>query len=429
VKKKVLLALCLAAMVCALSACSSFSVSGMDAMFRDTTGNRQLQTGTEPAASETKSAPEGDTVTISREEYERYKQFDDVLQLMDAAQLYFYQDVDKNKMLEGAAAGALKGLDDPYTFYYNPEQWEKMWEDDKGEYAGIGVMITADYSTGLCTITRVFRGSPAEEVGVRRGDILYKVNGELTVTAENLQDAVDIMRGTPGTTVDVTFIRDSDELTLTINRANVVVNQIESTLLDDEIGYIAMYQFAGECEKEFEQAFNELKSRGMKGLIFDLRDNPGGWVDAAQYIADLFLDAGDLCTLVYRDGSEEHPYPLKDGKTELPMVILVNENTASSSEILTAALSERAGATVVGVKTYGKGIVQSVMPVGNEGAGFQITIAQYHTPDGNALHKVGISPDVEIPLEKGDNGSYQFADVEKDTQLKKALETLEKKMD
>ena len=369
-----------------------------------------------------------DTVTISREQYERYQQFDELLEMMDAVEVYYYQEPDLKKMVQGAAAGLLRGLEDPYTFYYTPEDYAKMWEDDKGEYAGLGILISANYITGLCTISRVFKTSPAEAAGVRRGDILYRVEEELYVTPETLQDAVDIMRGTPGTEVNVTFLRQGEEMTLRIPRAIINVNQVESAMLTEEVGLIAMYEFAGKGDAEFEAALNELVASGAKGLIVDLRDNPGGWVDAAQNIGDLFLDKGDLCYLVYRDGEEDHCYPTRDGRMEIPLVLLVNENSASASEILTAALKERADATVVGVNTYGKGVVQAVLPVGKEGAGYQLTIAEYYTPGGNTVHKKGIAPDVEIKLEEGDNGGYDFADKENDPQLKKALEVMEQKM-
>ncbi len=420
-KKKLILAICLVLSACLLGSCTMMSLSGMDAMFRGTVS----QSAGSGAAADTET---GDTVTISREQYEKYQQFDELIELMEAADQYFYKEPDKTKMLQGASAGVLAGLEDEYTFYYNPEQWEKMWEDDEGEYAGIGIMITANYSTGLCTISRVFKGSPSEKAGVQRGDILYKVNGELTVTAETLQDAVDIMRGTPGTTVDVTFLRNGEEITYTIERAKISVNQIEYTMLEDGIGYIALYEFAGEAEKEFESALKELVSQNARGLIIDLRDNPGGWVDQACYIGDLFMDAGDLCYLIYRDGAEDHCYLTTDGKTDIPLTVILNENSASSSEILAGALRDRCDATIVGVKSYGKGIVQVVLPVGNEGSGYQMTIAQYCTPSGYKVHKQGIVPDVEVPLEEGDNGSYNFADCENDPQLKKALETMREKL-
>ena len=371
---------------------------------------------------------DSDTVTISRDLYERYRQFDELLELMDVVDYYYYQEPNVTDMLQGASAGLLAGLQDPYTFYYTPEAWKKMKEDDEGEYAGVGILISSNYKTGVCTISRVFRGSPAEAAGVQRGDILYRIGEDLYVVPETLQDAVDIMRGTPGTSVDVTFLRDGEEITFNLTRANITVNQVESTMLTEEIGLIAVYEFAGKVDEEFEEALNDLISRGAKGLIIDLRDNPGGWVDSAQQVGDLFMDAGDLCYLVYRDGTEDHCYPTRDGKIEIPLVTLVNENSASASEILTGALRERAGATVVGVNTYGKGIVQAVLPIGSEGAGYQITIAEYRTPEGGAVHKVGLAPDVEIPLEEGDNGGYDFADSQRDPQLKKALEVMEEKL-
>ena len=414
--KKILLLLSLLLCACLLSGCTMFPPSRLEAMFRDTTEDSA-------AAQEN-----GDTVTISRELYEQYQQFDELLELMDAADAYYVKDPDHQEMLYGAAAGLLAGLGDPYTFYYDPKAYQQMQEDDEGVYAGIGVMISGDYRTGLCTITRVFKGSPSEAAGVMRGDILYKVGDDLTVTAENLQEAVDIMRGIPGTQVDVTFIRGTDEIRLTLSRAMVHVNQVESTLLEDGIGYIALYQFAGECDKEFEAALNDLTAKGAKGIIIDLRDNPGGWTDAAENIADLFLDAGEIYYLKYRGGYEEHTYRSKKGRADVKLVMLVNENSASSSEILTGALKDRAGATVVGVNTFGKGIVQAVLPVGDKGAGFQITIAEYFTPSGYAVHEKGIAPDVEVPLKEGDKGMYDFADTANDYQLSTAVETMRKKL-
>ena len=371
-----------------------------------------------------------DTVTISREEYEYYQQLKQVAGLMDAVNQYYYKEPAQQDMLDGACAGLLAGLGDPYTFYYTPKAWKQMWEEDEGEYAGVGILISSNYKTGLCTISRVFKGSPAEAAGVQRKDILYRVGEDLYVTPETLQEAVDIMRGTPGEPVDVTFLRDGEELTFTLVRAEITVNQVESTMLSDDIGLIALYQFAGQCDEEFDKALNDLIAHGARGLILDLRDNPGGWVDAGQRIADLFVDKGDLCYLVYRDGSEDHCYLTHDGKVDMSLVILVNEETASSSEILSAALRERAGATLVGVKTYGKGVVQAVLPMmsGEEEAGFQITVAEYLTPEGNHVHETGLTPDVEVPLAEDDIGGYDFADTEKDPQLKKAIEVMQEKL-
>lgn len=366
----------------------------------------------------------GDTVTISREEYERYKQFDTLLELMDLVEYGYYEEYDVQDMLDGAANGLLLGLGDPYTFYYTPEEYAELWEEDEGEYAGVGIQISTSYLTGLCTISRVFDNGPAREAGVQKGDILYMVE-DLYVNSSTINDAVDIMRGVPGTSVHVVFLRGTEEIEMDLVRATITVNRIESGMLTDDVGYIYLYEFAGECAVEFEAAVNNLIAQGAKGLIIDLRDNPGGWVDDAEAIGDIFLESGTLCYLQYNNGTKEY-YRTKSGKVDTELVILMNENSASSSEILAGALKDRANATIVGVQSYGKGIVQTVLAL-DDGAGMQMTIAQYYTPNGNAVHKVGITPDVEVPLPDGDNGMYDFADLS-DPQLSKALEVIQQKL-
>lgn len=366
----------------------------------------------------------GDTVTISREEYERYKQFDTLLELMDLVDYGYYEEYDVQDMLDGAANGLLLGLGDPYTFYYTPEEYAELWEEDEGEYAGVGIQISTSYLTGLCTISRVFDNGPAREAGVQKGDILYMVE-DLYVNSSTVNDAVDIMRGTPGTSVHVVFLRGTEEIEFDLTRAKITVNRIDYGMLNDEIGYIYLYEFAGDCAAEFQSAVNTLKNNGAKGLIIDLRDNPGGWVDDAEKIGDIFLDKGTLCYLQYNDGNREY-YKTKDGKVEMELVILMNEHSASSSEILAGALKDRANATIVGVQSYGKGIVQTVVEL-NGGAGMQMTIAQYYTPNGNAVHKVGITPDVVVELPAGDNGMYDFGDLA-DPQLSKAFEVMQQKL-
>ncbi|MCQ2457574.1 MAG: S41 family peptidase [Clostridia bacterium] len=461
-RKKLLMAVCLMTALCVLGGCS-LSESIFDLLHAYLAGNVTTETpadlpaqkagqgffdqiqvpdkeSDQEAAGEPTGTPEpaytpeptaepalSDSVVISREQYEKYRKFDKVIELMDYAEAYFYKEVDETALLDGAAQGLMSGLDDPYSFYYNPEDFAKMWEDDEGEYAGIGIQITSNYLTQICTISRVFDNGPSKEAGVQKGDILYKVE-DLFVTANNVQDAVDIMRGTPGTDVNVTFLRDGQEMNYVLTRTQIQVNQIESMMLDDGIGYIALYEFSGKCADEFATHLEKLVQQDMKGLIIDLRDNPGGWVDDACSIGDLFLDKGDLCYLVYNDGSEEHCYRTKNGKYDLKLTLLVNESSASSSEILTGALRDRANAAVVGVKTYGKGIVQSVLPVSNDGSGCQITIAQYFTPNGTAVHKIGITPDVIAELPEGDNGMYNFGDLA-DPQLQKALEVMKQQLD
>ena len=419
-KKKLLIlaAILLTAMM--LSSCALIPASRLESMF-GTDRDTSITSG-EPAVNST-STSSGETVTISRAEYERYRQFIDMFTIYEAASESFYQEIKPDQLVEYAIRGMMAGLEDPYSFYYNPEEYAEMWEDDEGNYVGIGVLIQSNMETQVCTIIRVFKGGPAEEAGVQRGDILYKV-GDLYVNANNLQEAVDIMRGEPDTDVVVTFLRGEEEITYTITRRQVNVNQVESKMIEPSIGYIALYQFAGQCEIEFEAALNELVAQGAKGIIIDLRDNTGGWVDQARYIADLFMDQGELCYLKYRDREEHGDYVTRDGKVDVKLVILINENTASSSEILTGALRDCAGAVTVGVNSFGKGIIQGVFAVGEKGAGYQMTVAQYYTPSGAAVHKIGIAPDYEVKLPEGDNGMYDFADLEHDVQLIKAVEVM-----
>ena len=363
----------------------------------------------------------GDTVTISVEEYETLKRYQELEEIRQMVDMYYYQEPSQEDMLDGAAMGLLYGLDDPYTYYYDPESFAKMWEEDEGEYAGVGIQIMADYSTSLCTITRVFLDSPALEVGMRRGDILVKVD-DLDVTAQNLQEAVDIMRGEVGKTVNIQVLRDDQFLDFVVTRAVVHTTWVNSCMLDENIGYISLYEFAGDCSASFAIQMDNLVAQGAKALVIDLRDNPGGWVDDAQKMADLFLPEGTLTSLVYRDGTTEYHNTTTDGKeSDLPLVVLVNEFSASASEILSGAFQDLGRATIVGTKTYGKGVVQYVLPVGQRGAGMQLTVAQYFTPNGNEVHKLGITPDVVIEKPEDDDTMYQIGDLA-DVQLKKAYD-------
>lgn len=423
-RKKMLKIICVMAMLLVLSSCSLIPVSSLESMFNET-GNSSITSGYSTGS----AAKDSNVVIISKDEYEKYQKFSEMFTIYDTAKDYFYQEPDTDLMVEYAIRGMMAGLDDPYSFYYNPKEYKEMMDDDEGKYVGIGVMIQANMEKQICTITRVFQGGPAEEAGVQRGDILYRVGEDLYVNPTNLQEAVDIMRGIPGTDVDVTFLRNGEEITYTITRREVNVNQVDSKMLDDKIGYIAMYEFAGHSELEFEQALQKLLAQKAQGIIIDLRDNQGGWVEQARYIADLFMDEGELCYLKYRDG-EEHAdeYRTKNGKADVKLVILINENSASSSEILTGALRDCAGAVTVGVKSFGKGIIQMVSEVGVNGAGFQMTIAEYLTPSGTPVHKIGITPDYEVPLPEGDNGMYDFADTVHDIQLAKAVEVMKEQL-
>lgn len=362
-----------------------------------------------------------DTVTISRAEYERLQRYAELDEIWQIVEQYYYQEPDTQAMLDGAEMGLLYGLGDPYTYYYTPDQYAQLWADDEGEYAGIGIQIMGDYATGLCTISRVFLDSPALDAGLRKGDVLTRVE-DIDVVTTTLQDAVNIMRGEPGTPVNVQVQRGDQLLDFVVDRAVVHVNWVNSCMLDGDVGYISLYEFSGDCSPSFAVHLDNLMSQGAKALVIDLRDNPGGWVDDAQKVADMFLEEGNVASLVYRDGTTELYTTTTDGKENpIPLVVLVNEYSASASEILAGALQDRGRATIVGTQTFGKGVVQYVLPVGTRGAGMQLTVAQYYTPNGNEVHKVGITPDIEATLPEGDTTMYDIGDLD-DAQLKKAYE-------
>ena len=361
------------------------------------------------------------TVTISQEEYDRLSRYAEMDVILQYIEEWYYQEPDVDALIENATRGLLYGLEDPYTFYYNEAEWTQMWEDDEGEYAGIGIEMLGSYQDYSVTITRVFLDTPAERAGVKKGDRLVRVE-DVEVDVYSMQNAVSIMRGKVDEVVEIEVLRGSEYITFQIPRAVIHVNRVEYTMLEDQVGYIVLYQFAGESEKEFSDAMNELKAQGAQALIVDLRDNGGGWVDAASQIADLFLDDGLLVYSQDRYGTREN-IAMTAGMDDIPLVILVNGNSASSSEILSGGLRDRGRATLVGTQTFGKGIIQVVIPLNDEKNGFQMTYAQYYLPSGKEVHKVGITPDIicEMPEELV-NENFLLGDMN-DPQLKTAWET------
>lgn len=350
-----------------------------------------------------------ETVTITVDEYNRLKQYEKLDMVMQYVEAWYYQEPDTEAMMENAIQGLLYGLEDPYTFYYAPEDWTAMWEDDEGEYAGIGLNLLGSYLDYTVTIIRVFNDTPAQRAGVRKGDMLVRVE-DVEVNAYSMQEAVDIMRGKVGEEVEIEVLRNGEYLTFRMPRDIIHVNRVESCMLEENVGYIALYEFAGDCQAEFGAALEKLQQQGARALVVDLRDNPGGWVDGAVEIADLFMDQGMLAYSLDRYGTKD-PMQTKDGKTEMPLVFLVNENSASASEILAGGLRDQGLATLVGAKTFGKGVIQSVIPLDGYDSeksadGFQMTIAQYYFPSGQAVHKIGIEPDVAVEMPEELAGQY-----------------------
>lgn len=361
-----------------------------------------------------------DMVTIPRAEYERLKQYallDEVRQNIEA---YYYQAPDEQKMMDGAIQGLLSGLGDSYTFYYPKEAWKKLWEDNQGKYAGIGVMMQGKLDSSVM-IVRVFRNTPAEAAGLKKGDIILKVGDNIEVNTTTMQDAVNYMRGKPGEKAHIEVFRNGETLKFELIKAEITVNRLESKMLDNKVGYIALYEFEGDCAPAFKKAYEELKNSGMTSLIIDLRDNGGGWVESGVSIADMFLDKQLLYYTEDRNGNQEKTFT-SDGKETLPLVILVNENSASTSEIFSAAMKDYHRATLVGTKTFGKGIIQYVIGLSDKESGYQFTCAQYFSPLGHKVHKEGIVPDVEVKMpDELKSHFFETGDLT-DPQLKEAYQ-------
>lgn len=371
-------------------------------------------------------AARNETVTIPKDEYERLKRYELLEEVRQYVDAFFYVEPDEQKMMDGAIQGLLSGLEDIYSFYYSEDAWAKMQEDDSGKYAGIGVQMLGDYNTGAVTITRVFRNTPAEAAGLKKGDVFYLVE-DLEVTATTINDAVDIMRGIPGEKVHIEILRNGEILPFDLVKANIVVNRAEYKMIDDKVGYIILYEFAGGSKEAFTEAFDALKKEGMQHLIFDLRDNPGGWVGDAEQIGDIFLDQKLLYYTQDRFDRKKE-YVTKAGADPMPMTILVNENSASASEILAVAMRDHKRAELVGVKTFGKGVIQFVVPLSDNKSGFQFTTAQYFSPLGHKVHKEGILPDVIVEMpEEQKHVLFETGDLS-DPQLAAAYERILEKL-
>ena len=364
-----------------------------------------------------------DTVTISREEYESLLRFEKLDVLMQLVDMYYYEDVDEDEMLESAALGLIAGIGDVYSTYYTKEDMEAFNEETEGEYAGIGCQLLADPSDQMITVTRVFKGSPAEEAGMRAGDKIVYVD-DVYYSAYEMDDAVNVMRGEPGGEVKVPVLRDLETIDFDITREIVNINYVEYEILDGDIGYVMVYDFLGDAYEGFEEAINAFRSANVSGMIIDLRNNGGGLVDACVDMADLILPEGVVVTMRDRNDQEE-VYRIDKAYFDVPMVLLVNEYSASASEILAGAVRDYGAGTLLGTKTFGKGVVQSALEF-TDGSGIKLTTARYYTPSGECIHGVGIEPDITLELDEDAATIYGINNLphEQDNQLQAAIKVL-----
>ena len=332
-------------------------------------------------------------------------------------------EIDEEKMIEGVLEGYVAALGDEYTEYLTQEEVTELMQDVNGEYVGVGVYIAQNDKTNEIIVVGVIEDSPAYKAGILAGDIIKKVDGK-EYTAEELTTASNKMKGIEGTNVKDTILRDGEEKELDIKREKIKFKYVSSEKLENNIGYIRISSFEGECSKEFKNAYNDLKAQGIDSLIIDLRNNGGGLVSQSLAIADMIVPNGAKTLItVDKKGKEEISYSKGEPIVDVPIVILVNEYTASASEILTAAIKENVDCKVVGTTTYGKGIIQGIFLFNDQKTGLKITMQEYFTPNHNKLHKIGIEPDetVELPEEwKG----HVTVEKEFDTQLNRAIEIL-----
>lgn len=366
---------------------------------------------------------EEETVTISAEEYERLLRYQKLDVLMELVENYYYEDVDEEEMLEYAAYGLIAGVGDVYSTYYTKEDMEKFNEETEGEYAGIGCQLLADPSDEMITITRVFKGSPAEEVGMRSGDKIVYVN-DVYYSAYEMDEAVSVMRGEPGGEVKVTVLRGLETIDFNVERRVVNINYVEYEILENNIGYVMVYDFLGNAYEGFAEAIDAFREADVSGMIIDLRSNGGGLVDVCVDMADLILPEGVVVSMRDKyDAVEE--YKIDNEYYDVPMVLLVNGYSASASEILAGAVRDYGAGTIVGTKTFGKGVVQSALEF-KDGSGIKLTTARYYTPSGECIHEVGIEPDVVVELDEDTVTRYGFNNLphDQDAQLQRAISVL-----
>ena len=335
---------------------------------------------------------------------------------------FYLGEVNEEDLKEGAIKGYIEGLGDPYTEYISKEEMKEYMEDTLGNYVGIGIYMLLDEENGKIKVLAPMKGSPAETVGIKSGDIIETVDEE-EYTKDEMSEVANKIKGKEGTTVKIEIKRGEENLEFEVTRQNIKVNPVEGKILENNIGYIQFASFDETTYEDFKAKYEELKNQGITSLIIDLRNNGGGLVDQATDIADLFVEKDTpLLYEVDKDGNEEVIKAENDVTINIPTIILTNENTASASEILAGALKDLGKAKIVGTKTYGKGIIQQIIPL-NDGSGIKITTEEYQTPNRNKIHEVGIEPDEIVELPETVTNVLEILE-DQDTQLQKAIELL-----
>lgn len=327
---------------------------------------------------------------------------------------YLYEnEVDADTLIDGIYSGYAAALGDPYTEYYDEEETSALYESTSGEFSGIGATMSKGLSSDEITVSNVYEDSPAEKAGMKAGDVITAVDGH-SVSGQELETVVSWIKGEKGTDVTLRVLRNGEELELTATRDIIEVQTVSGEMKDGQIGYIAVSEFDTVTYEQFEKALNDLEEQGMEGLVIDLRGNPGGNLTTVTDMLKLLLPEGTIVSTKDKYGNTEEI--TCDGTHEFkkPLAVLVNQYSASASEIFSGAVQDYGIGTIVGTTTYGKGVVQQLMDLG-DGTCLKVTIAEYYTPNGRSINGTGVEPDVEVEYE------YDEANPEADNQLEKAL--------
>ncbi|AEE91792.1 Carboxyl-terminal protease [Tepidanaerobacter acetatoxydans Re1] len=341
----------------------------------------------------------------------------DVIKLIEDK---YVKDVETEKLIEGAIKGVVESLGDPYSVYMNETEFQDFIASINGSFSGVGMVLSADESTGDIIVVSPIEGTPAQKAGILPKDIIVKVD-DIELAGKSLDEAVKLLRGEKGTKVVVYIKRQDNEdlLEFELMRDDIRVTTIKHEIIDDDVGYIKITSFDSQTYDEFKAAVDSLQKQGIKGLILDLRNNPGGSLYESVRIADEILGKGMIVYTEDRNKNKLEEYYSDNNRISLPLVVLINENSASASEIVAGAIQDHKAGVLVGTKTFGKGSVQEIEPF-QDGTGIKLTIARYYLPSGRSIDGIGVEPDIKVELSK-DISPFDIP-REKDSQLLKALD-------
>ncbi len=336
----------------------------------------------------------------------------------------YVEEISTQKLIEGAVKGVVEALNDPYTHYLSRKDFDQFRETTTGKFEGVGMVVGAN-KDGQIAVVSPLEGTPADRAGIKAGDVILEIDGKET-KGMSVEDAVDRIRGKKGTKVQLTLARKDvkEPIKVSLVREEINMPNVSSKIIDGKFGYIRIHNFNEQTDKDLRTHLEKVKSGGAKGIVLDLRNNPGGLLDEAVMVASKFLDSGVVVKVKGRDGQlRSNPVrPDSDTDTKVPLVILVNHGSASASEIVAGAIQDYKRGVIVGEKTFGKASVQTIMNL-TDGTGLLLTTDTYLTPNGRLIHKKGIDPDVAV---KYDEKAMMDG---KDAQLDKAKEVLQELMD